>query len=593
MTRKIKSGFRWLLWTKGGVAICFMLMFLGGYLALRAQSSGLVALPSVYPQGGMFAGPQKIQVSCSTAGVELHYTKNGNEPTTADPFILSGQTIRIDQTGTLKVKAFGSLGSSATRVMGYRITGGISMGAYHSLAVKYDGTVRTWGRNSEYQLGDGSNVEKLSPFLIPNFNEVSDVGGLKYHTLVLKTDGSIWSWGADWMGMLGRDGVEGLPGQVAISDAVKLGKGATAYHSLVTLKNGELWAWGWNYYNQLGDGTYSDRYYPVKIGFNDCIDLSLGSSHSAALNSDGNVWSWGSNIYAQLGNGTGNGSALPVQTLGIADVVSVICADAATLVLKSDGTVWMWGQHAWGWQNLYPVPTKVVGLDNIIAIAAGNYHYLALKSDGTVWAWGTNYFGELGLGVADPLGSPSRTPAKITSLSRIVAISAGEYHSTALRYDGTVWTWGYNSGGAIGDGTKIDRYSPIKISNLVLIKVNEDSDGDFLHDPWEIKFFGGKTQTALTDFDNDGLSNLDEFYEGTNPTLADSDFDGVPDGQEILMGLDPQNPDSNGNGLIDGEEDFDGDGVSNSKEARQGRNPMKPEISGDGIINFNVYTPLK
>jgi hypothetical protein len=145
----------------------------------------------------------------------------------------------------------------------------------------------------------------------------------------------------------------------------------------------------------------------------------------------------------------------------------------------------------------------------------------------------------------------------------------------------------------LGDGTQLDRYAPVKIPNLNLIKINEDSDADFLHDPWEIKYFGNKTQIATGDFDNDGLSNLDEFYEGTNPVLADTDNDGIPDGLEFDLGTDPQNPDTNGNGIGDGEEDFDGDGVSNGKEVRQGRDPTKLEISGDGIINFSVYTPLK
>jgi alpha-tubulin suppressor-like RCC1 family protein len=93
----------------------------------------------------------------------------------------------------------------------------------------------------------------------------------------------------------------------------------------------------------------------------------------------------------------------------------------------------------------------VVGLTNALAIAAGYNHSLALVSNETVYAWGDNTYGQIGNGTTGTTGEP--IPIQTVGLSNIVAIAAGEYHNLALKSDGTVWAWGYNSHGQLGDGT--------------------------------------------------------------------------------------------------------------------------------------------
>jgi hypothetical protein len=92
------------------------------------------------------------------------------------------------------------------------------------------------------------------------------------------------------------------------------------------------------------------------------------------------------------------------------------------------------------------VPGQVKGLTGVMAIAAGYYHTLALKKDGTVWAWGENAYGELGNGT----NTDSNLPVQVSGLSGVTAIAGGEYHSLALKSDGTVWAWGDNSYAALG-----------------------------------------------------------------------------------------------------------------------------------------------
>ncbi len=111
---------------------------------------------------------------------------------------------------------------------------------------------------------------------------------------------------------------------------------------------------------------------------------------------------------------------------------------------------------------------QVQGLSNVIAIAAGRSHCLALEGDGTVWAWATdfdgNLYGQLGNGTT----TNSYTPAKVTSLSGVIDIGAGGYHSLAKLSDGTLWTWGRNSSGQLGDGTTTDQSTPVQVEGLVL-----------------------------------------------------------------------------------------------------------------------------
>jgi len=116
---------------------------------------------------------------------------------------------------------------------------------------------------------------------------------------------------------------------------------------------------------------------------------------------------------------------------------------------------------------------KVEAGSDIIAIDTYGgfpYHVLALKSDGTVWAWGNNQFGQIGIGTAGGSGDFRVPPVKVQNLTNVVAIAAGEYSSYALKSDGTVWAWGRNNYGQLGDGTTTDRYTPVRVKNISGVK---------------------------------------------------------------------------------------------------------------------------
>ena len=237
------------------------------------------------------------------------------------------------------------------------------------------------------------------------------------------------------------------------------------------------WVWGWNAWGQLGDGTYTDVYAPAQVtGLSNVTDVSAGELSSVVVKSDGTVWGWGPNWNGQLGNGTNTDSNTPVQVSGLTDVKAIAAGAYHSLALKNDGTVWAWGADGTGQlgdstnpEGTYPnsnIPVRVSGLTDVGAIDAGWYHNAALKNDGTVWAWGWNYYGQLG----DGTSADSNTPVQVGGLSGATHVTVGSYHTAALKSDGTAWAWGDNQFGQLGDGTDTATNTPVRVSGIASVK---------------------------------------------------------------------------------------------------------------------------
>ncbi len=249
-------------------------------------------------------------------------------------------------------------------------------------------------------------------------------------------------------------------------------------HNLALKADGTLLAWGNNSYGRLGDNTTTNRLSPVPVlNLTDVIDIAAGEEFSVAVKSNGTVWTWGKNARGQLGNGTSDGSShlLPTQVPGLTNVIAVSAGYEFTLALKSDGTVWAWGQNIYGQignntsMNNVKSPTKVLDLTDVVSIATGYNHSVALKSDGTVWFWGFNNHGQLGNGT---LASPTK-PRK-SNISGVTQIASGVWNVAALKANGDVYVWGYNRRGIIGNNSVgSDVYSPKKstISDVIELKM--------------------------------------------------------------------------------------------------------------------------
>ncbi|KMZ41850.1 MULTISPECIES: hypothetical protein [Bacillales] len=262
-----------------------------------------------------------------------------------------------------------------------------------------------------------------------------------------------------------------LSKEMAMAAGNAVSSAAGPEHSLILKSDGTVWAWGANNYGQLGDGTTVQKNVPVQVkGLTKTTRIAAGMNHSVALKADGTVWSWGLNNEGQLGNSTYTNSVTPVQVVGLTDVSEIAAGKYHSLALKKDGSVWIWG--AFGTRD--NKPNKVGDLTDIRAISAGGIHNLAVKKDGTVWAWGENSSGQLG---NNSTTSNYSTPTKTYGLSNIVSVAAGEYHSLALDVNGKVYAWGNGYSGQIGDGNSMIRIVPMNV--LELTEIVEIASGSY------------------------------------------------------------------------------------------------------------------
>ncbi len=292
------------------------------------------------------------------------------------------------------------------------------------------------------------------------------VGPVSATTLAIDCDGTVWGWGSNFNGLLRyppgaqEELIETSPMEFTLpvtSFRALHGSGSTGSHVLAIDTSNTLWAWGANSYGQIGDGNPQTWTGPTLV-LNDVMAVDVGNNHSVALKTDGSAWTWGANGVYQLGYSTSettdiNGQPVPISsTPGLvpefsSDVTAVAAAGQATIALIN-GTVWQAGILTTSFQT----PAVVPGLPaNITDIACGVAHCLALDAGNNVWAWGDDGFGQRGSAPHSPLGPYAAV--MIPDISDVHAIAAGGLFSVALKTDGTVWTWGDDRSGQLGDGT--------------------------------------------------------------------------------------------------------------------------------------------
>ncbi len=361
----------------------------------------------------------------------------------------------------------------------------LKAGASHTAALRSDGTLWTWGRNSNGQLGDGSWTNKNVPTRVPMLTDIIGVAVGDYHTLAIKADGTLWAWGWNEYGQLGDGTAVQKPIPVQIMDPLTPAKpfgwnhggvveAAASYrHTLARMADGTVWAWGYNYSGQLGDDTYAGKLTPVQVktasGFlTDVIALSAsdtygGYGHSMALKADKTVWTWGTGDFSAIGRPTTGAGATRQQvaaSVGLSNIGSIGTGLTFCLARAENGSVYGWGRNLEGQlgdgtQTTRATPTLVPGLSNVVAIAANDSHAMAVKQDRTVWAWGSNYGGPLCDGTVTNRLSPVQMHDPLDSSGFLTGVNrpvSGWDHNLVLKQDGSIWGCGWNYYGQIGTG---------------------------------------------------------------------------------------------------------------------------------------------
>lgn len=271
----------------------------------------------------------------------------------------------------------------------------------------------------------------------------------------------LYAWGSNSHGALGTGETASSPRQAIITSAQSVScSGAIAY---VLKADGSLWTWGGNSPNLAIPS-------PV-AGIHGIATVNCSDTHALALMNDGTVWGWGYNSFGQLGYTPSVPVPAPVQVPGMSNALAVSAGGIFSLALAQDHTVWAWGGNPSGELGFSPdtfryrsEPGQVPGIADVKAISAGGTYCLALKTDGTVWGWGNNMYGQLG----DGSSLPNRdSPVQVSGLTGIVSIAAsGGNISAAVKDDGTVWAWGLNDYGELGPSIGTTLIAPVQLPGL-------------------------------------------------------------------------------------------------------------------------------
>ena len=343
----------------------------------------------------------------------------------------------------------------------------VNGGGSHTLMLKEDGTVWSWGDNSNGQLGSVTTSTQTTPES-PILTDVAAVAAGGTHSLALKKDGTVYGWGDSRYGQAGDPGPRGIvsivpdPGSIsfAVDSSVTL---TNSFYNSGAATGGNLQIGGSPLPppKRIGNppvlGVLPPRImFPLQIpGLTGVVAVAAGADHSLALKSDGTVWAWGRNSSGQLGVATtGEQSVVPVKASCPVGMIAIAAGTGHSVALLKDGTVWAWGDNTYGQMGggtggTSLTPHMIPGLEGVIAIASGGDHVLALKRDGSLWAWGRNSSGQLGNNSTTDNDGPVRVPLS----EPVLGTAGGGNHSVAVTKSGHVWAWGDNSAWQVGGGS--------------------------------------------------------------------------------------------------------------------------------------------
>jgi alpha-tubulin suppressor-like RCC1 family protein len=328
-----------------------------------------------------------------------------------------------------------------------------------------------WGGNTNGRLGDGTTTSRCSPVReISSATDWCQVSINELHSTAIKTTGELWVWGTNTNGRLGDGTATNRCSPVreicSATDWCQVSAGWC--HTAAVKTSGELWTWGRNNCGQLGDGTLTDICSPIReiCSATDWCLVGGGQSHTAAIKTSGELWAWGQNGYGQFGDGTTTDKCSPVREFCSATNWCQVSSGRNNIAaIKSSGELWGWGRNTCGGLGDGATNTRCSPVREFCSatdwcqVSANVEHTAAVKTTNQLWVWGRNGCGQLGVGTLTSSCSPAREFCSATDWCQV---SAGGFHTAAIKTSGELWAWGCNSYGRLGDGTTTNRCSPVR-----------------------------------------------------------------------------------------------------------------------------------
>jgi len=325
--------------------------------------------------------------------------------------------------------------------------------------------------NQGINMQDAAGPNRSTPVKVGTLGTWEDVKVGSVHCLMLQSDGTIWTAGDDASGQMGqytRFVSRSNPTQIGVATWSNISCGSNSSFGIKT--DGTMWSWGDNNNGFLGigtEGTGQNQSSPAQIGaLTTWRAVDSGIQQVMALKTDNTLWAWGQANFGALGDLSTVNKSTPVQVGVATDWDQVSCGSYHSLGIKTNGTLWSWGYNNLGQLGLGDIidrssPMAVGAETDWELVSAGSSVSMAIKTDGTLWTWGSNSYGEVGQGNAKGTAHRS-SPVQIGALTDWITVDAWQ-HCTAVRNNGTLWTWGRNFYGQCGRGDTIERSSPTQV----------------------------------------------------------------------------------------------------------------------------------
>ena len=401
----------------------------------------------------------------------LYYTATSN------PGGITG-TLTQAGSGTITVNGLSLLTDYTFTVTATNIEGTSSASSASNSITTNGYTLYEFGYNNQGQLGlgnAGSSTARSSPVQVSSSTGWRTIESGTNHSIAIKPNYSLWTWGFNLAGPLGTNDTVSRSNPVQVGALTTWTKVISGDQFNLAIKNdGTLWAWGSNTFGTLGTGDAISRSSPIQVGSDtNWSYIGAGQNSSMAIKTDGTLWVWGRNNNGQLGDSTLVNKSSPVQLGSDTNWLSItgggLAASSMTLATKTTGSMWSWGSNLNGQLGQNDAtnrssPVQVGSLTTWGNISTnGTGTALVTRTDYTLWAWGINTNGELGLSLAG--GSARSSPTQIGSLSTWNIVGMAHTAGFAIQTDGTLWSWGRNDNGQLGQNSTINRSSPVQVGS--------------------------------------------------------------------------------------------------------------------------------